>query len=635
MTLACIALILSVASVFAQDKKAAEAKTKPPAKVTVDEPAQDEKSPASLQKQAYSKFLALRASMEELRKQLGAQDESKAERIKRGLRLVQEAKLSERMGEVRDLLEEASWDEALSKMGEVQLRLNQLLLVLLDRDDDLSDILGRIEALDAFKKRVDKLVDEQRREREASAEAERLAEQLDRIQQAKQRVGKLLGEQAALRSDTQKKGAGEQPSEDLAKKQGQLEKQAEDLAGELREIERAESEMKDAEGGKPNAARPSDSAAGAAGEMKQSQADLEQNQPERSLDDQEKAIDRLKEAEKKLGQLEEDARRRLMKLPFEQMEKDQLATRAKTDKLAEDMEDAETGGEDGKGGSGQKTPGKNNIQQAVPKQKSAAGSLKKLKPGKAKQEQQDAVDQLEEARKRLEDALSQLRQELQEEVLKALEERFTEILARQRQYTASTILTQKKRKEIEALMQDGRTPTWVRERCRKLAEGERGLVDELAAALRLIEEEGTTAVFPEIVKDLADDLRLAGRMLERFETGPATVEVQKSIEQMLEDLLDALTQRMEQKESQGQGGSGGEGGDSALVPITAELRMLLTLQKGVNRKTKLLEKLDKGNQRKDIARSAAQKQGKVEGLTRKLANKLLKSEEENEEEGGR
>jgi hypothetical protein len=105
----------------------------------------EQKDPASLQKEAYSKFVALRASMEDLRKQLAERDESKAERIKRGLRLVQEAKLSERMGEVRDLLEEASWDEAISKMTEVQTRLNQLMLVLLDRDDDLSDILERIE----------------------------------------------------------------------------------------------------------------------------------------------------------------------------------------------------------------------------------------------------------------------------------------------------------------------------------------------------------------------------------------------------------------------------------------------------------------------------------------------------------
>lgn len=59
--------------------------------------------------------------------------------------------------------------------------------------------------------------------------------------------------------------------------------------------------------------------------------------------------------------------------------------------------------------------------------------------------------------------------------------------------------------------------------------------------------------------------------------------------------------------------------------------MLRTLQKGVNRKTKLLEELERGVQRKDLADNTAQKQGKVEGLTRKLANKLLKNETETED----
>jgi DNA repair exonuclease SbcCD ATPase subunit len=262
---------------------------------------------------------------------------------------------------------------------------------------------------------------------------------------------------------------------------------------------------------------------------------LEQNKPEDSLDDQEKAIEDLKAAQDNLKELEEEARRRLMELPFEKMEKDQLSTKQKTDKLAEDMEDAETGG-------------KNNIQQAVPKQKKRRRLAQGDEAGQAKQDQQDAVDQLEEAQRRLEDALAQLRQELQEEVLKALEERFTEMLARQRQITAQTILTEKKRKEIEKA-HAGRADPDLGPRTLRQAGRWRALARRRSGfGPALIEEEGSTAVFPEIVKDLADDLRLAGRMLERYETGPGTVEVQKSVEQMLEDLLDALTRRMEEQQ---------------------------------------------------------------------------------------
>ncbi len=62
--------------------------------------------------------------------------------------------------------------------------------------------------------------------------------------------------------------------------------------------------------------------------------------------------------------------------------------------------------------------------------------------------------------------------------------------------------------------------------------------------------------------------------------------------------------------------------------------MLRTLQSGVNRKTKLLEKLDIGRQRKDFADNAAKKQGRVKELTRKLANKLLKNEGADDSDGG-
>ena len=45
---------------------------------------------------------------------------------------------------------------------------------------------------------------------------------------------------------------------------------------------------------------------------------------------------------------------------------------------------------------GEPTPGKNKVQQAVPKQRAAAGQLKEFKP--AKQKQQDAKDDLEAAK---------------------------------------------------------------------------------------------------------------------------------------------------------------------------------------------------------------------------------------------
>jgi len=609
----------------------------------------------TLQQQAYNKYLSLKASMEALRKQLSDQDASKAERIKRGLRLMSESKLAEKMREVRDLLAEESFDQAISAMDKVQRRLNQLLMVLLDRDDDLSEILKKIDTLENFKKKVEELIEDQKKERDESAEAEALAKQLERIQKARAKLGKRSKKQGELKKQTASKGAGQKESKDLAETQKEVADEAKDLEGELRDIEEAGKEL-DAAAGKPGEGKPGEGKPGegkpgegkpgeasgsasksvgkAAKSMGQSGQKLSQNQPESSLDDQEKALDELKEAEDKLAELEKEAQRKLLEIPFEKLKSAQLQTLKKTDKLAEDMEKADEGGEDGEPGFDGKLPGKNNVQQAVPKQKNAAGSLKEVKPGKAKQKQQDAVDDLEEAKKRLEDALAQLRQELQEQVLKALEERFTEMLSKQREITAGTILTQKKRKEIEALTAKGKVPSFVRERCQKFSEAESTLRADAESALKLIEEEGSSAVFPEIVKEIAEDLALVSGFLENFETGLATVEVQKQIENVLEELLDALTRRMEQQDGKdGQGN--GEGQDQPLIPLTAELRMLRTLQVGVNRKTKVVNKLETGKKRKDFADNTAKKQGRVKELTRKLANKLLKEEGAGDKDGGK
>ena len=135
---------------------------------------------------------------------------------------------------------------------------------------------------------------------------------------------------------------------------------------------------------------------------------------------------------------------------------------------------------------GEPTPGKNKVQQAVPKQRAAAGQLKEFKP--AKQKQQDAKDDLDAAKEALEEALAQLRQQLQDEVLRALEERFTAMLARQRELTIMTKTVDASRKNI--LTADGQLPTALVSKIAALAEGEGELELETIDALKLLEEDG-------------------------------------------------------------------------------------------------------------------------------------------------
>ena len=283
--------------------------------------------------------------------------------------------------------------------------------------------------------------------------------------------------------------------------------------------------------------------------MGQSAAKLGNDAPESSLDDQEKAIEDLEQAADDLKQMEEEQQAKLEEIPFEQLAQKQRATAAKTADLAEEMEQAELG--DGtEEGQGEAVPGRKNIEQAVPKQKNAAGSLQRMKPSKAKEKQKDAQDDLDEARRKLEDALAQLRQELQDEVLRALEEIFTGMLAKQKELSNRTILLNKHRASTGGMFITGRVPESIRNRSEKIGEGESTLANEAMSALRLLKEEGSSAVFPEIVADLVEDLNSVAVYLENAETGDETQETQATIEETLAALIEALTDEIESKDGE-------------------------------------------------------------------------------------
>src|SRR5690606_35085632 len=116
--------------------------------------------------------------------------------------------------------------------------------------------------------------------------------------------------------------------------------------------------------------------------------------------------------------------------------------------------------------------------------------------------QQDAKEKLEEAQRQLEEALAQLRQQLQDEVLRSLEERFAAMLTQQKKLSAMTKAAERQRSE--SLTQSGDLPSAFVKRCEEIATGELDLAAQAQDSLKLLQEDGTTAVFPELVVELQD-----------------------------------------------------------------------------------------------------------------------------------
>ena len=518
-----------------------------------------QEDPAKLQEKARLKFEELHERMQKLQVLLASTEPESAKTLEVGNRHIQESQLHEAMREVKKLIDGEQWDAALTKMDGVRKDLNSLLDLLLNRNLDLKKLLEEIARLENFLKRVDQLAKDQQAEKDAASETEALEQHLKDLEAAKQKLDELTKGQKDLREQANQAGmaAAPQKAAEMGNKQGDLKTDAEKLAEQLKKLEDAAKKLasksapkddkSDKKDGKSSGSS-SGSCSGAGQAMGKSQQSLNQNQPERSLQDQDQALKKLEDAKNQLAQMTEEAKRKLLALPFEQQIRAQETTKIETDKLAKDMDKSEQG----ENGEKKDTPGKENIQNAVPMQKAAAGQLKEYKASKAKQNQQDAKDQLDEAKKRLEDALNQLRQQMQDEILRSLEERFGAMLAKQKELSARTKTAERVRGE--ALVADNQIPEAIVQRIGEIAGGEQDLGIEASDAKKLLEEEATTAVFPEIVAELQEDLTRVTGMLRENKTGQLTQQRQADIEETLKMLIDALRKTIELKENGGQCG---------------------------------------------------------------------------------
>ncbi len=530
------------------------------------------------QELAQGKFQELTERMGKLMVVLQKDEPEESKLLSAGLRFVQEKKLHNRLESAGKLLRQERWDEGLVVMGKLKTDLRSLLELLQNRNADLRELLERIDLLEGFKNRVDELAKEQQQEKEDSARTEALQKHLKNIEAQKQRAEDLLKKQQELRDATNQLplDAAEGLAKPLESKEGELEEATSELSKDLKDLEKKDAQLKkeakaDAgkpgepkggepkpDEGKPSEAKPSEGeasdakpseASGQAGKaaksMGKAKASLGEKKPESALKDQDQAMEALKQTLEELDAMAEDAARELLKLPFDQLAKEQENTQKATDTLAKDMEKAEQGDE--KGSEGKPTPGKQKVQQAVPKQRAAAGQLKELVP--AKQKQQDAKEDLQAAQKALEEALAQLRQQLQDEVLRALEERFTAMLARQRGLTAQTETVDATRKKI--MTASGALPTALVTKIGELAAGEIELEQEAIDALKLLDEDGTTAVFPPMVEQLREELHDVAAGLGKHKTGASMNLLQKDVEDLLSLLINALRKTIEQKEGGG------------------------------------------------------------------------------------
>jgi hypothetical protein len=482
----------------------------------------------------YGRFEKLLLQMAEY---LGRTDPDRAELLMRALSRSREERISTRMNGIVQLLADEDFDEALEGQEQLVGNLRQLLELLQseDRRSELEEEAARIRKM---LKDVNKLIGDQKIARATAARSGKPSDGLKSQQRVADKTKKVID--AAKEADEKKAADSQEGEPQDPSQQG-----------------KSGSESEKSESDSP----PGDSKADSK-ESGESSKEAQEGSPKESQGQPSKSESggQSKPGESKPGQ----------------------------------PQDGEPQGNQEE----QKSPGREQLEEAQQAMERALEELKKDQKEQSSAEQDKALSNLLDAKEKLEEKLKQLREEERELRLAKLEARFQKMLAMQLIINSGTTA-------LAGTPEDkwlGRDFT----RSRELGQLENDVGIEAAKALTILREEGTSVSFPLAVEDVREDVGIVARRLEEAKVGELTQEIQKDIVEALQEMVAALQKEMEkgddkkqQGQQQQQQAPQDQQGDPVLVELLAELRMLRTLQKRINRRTKQVGRELKGDQAED------------------------------------
>lgn len=240
----------------------------------------------------------------------------------------------------------------------------------------------------------------------------------------------------------------------------------------------------------------------------------------------------------------------------------------------------------------QQTPGREDLEEARKEMEQAIQELKdKQDRGKASRHQDEAIRQLLEAKEKLEEILRQLREEEKSLTLASLESRFRKMLSMQLLVYQETVRLDQEAENLAAnLIARGK----------QLATREEEIVQEVDKALVVLREEGSSVAFPEAVEAIREDAASIVQLLDQGKAGELTQTLEQAVIEAIEEMVDALQQEMEKQKDEEQQRSEeqqqGQPQDKPLVDALSELKMLRSLQLRINRRTRQLGRMIEGDQ---------------------------------------
>src|SRR5579875_1773671 len=234
---------------------------------------------------------------------------------------------------------------------------------------------------------------------------------------------------------------------------------------------------------------------------------------------------------------------------------------------------------------------KKQIEDAEKYQDRAEDNLRKDNRKDAPEDEQAALDKLNQAKKALEDLLRQLREEEIERLLARLEARCRRMLALQIGVRDDTVALDKVIKDNP----NGQPTRADQQASNVLSDREEEIVKEARAGLALLEAEGSAVAFAEVFSQVKGDMETVAVRLRKTDTGVVTVTIEDQIIDTLKEMIEALKKAQSDKKGQGSGGGGMQQPDR-LLDLLAELKMIRSMQKRVNERTEVYGKQYAGEQ---------------------------------------
>lgn len=505
----------------------------------------------------------LESRMLQLSQLLVESEPDKAERLRDALDRTGERQVNRRIEALVALLRAQKLSDADREQTRLLADLEEILTLLTTATDDAERRRAERERLEAHKRAIQALMQDQTEQFQQTQLSESSAERAAALGKLAEQLEKIAVAQQQLREKP------EPAAESAEKRQAALSEQARAAAGEIRQQAKAGEQaapQAEVEAAAGEAADAADAMQQAAGRM--SGADG----AEQARELQQKAEEHLARAIRRLREEQEKARQQEA---LEDLARRQRQTQQKAGDVARQMQpqsEREAG-----------APGGGNVQQAAQNMQRAADRLGEQQPGGARQEQEQALEQLQQALDELDDALRQIRREEMVETLAALEARFKSMLSREEGV----------RDAVAALHNKG-APAWNRSDQLQLGEAaqtQRGVAEDCAAVLRLLTDEGTTVILPDLVRQLAADMAQVAAALDQADVSNGTQSALTAIIDTLREIVAAVEQQRNEQEAD-EGGEGGEGGsgdsNAPLLPGSAELKLLKAAQVRVNDRTAAL-----------------------------------------------